>query len=327
MRRCVDADAAAVEASTPTSATEIQPRQSAPASSAPRPSLLIPLNDIPAELLGMALGYLPLADVLSCRQTCRQTRNRHLGRDAVRTVRHLNVTQTKELDARYATIFPSVTSIHVLCLLSKSAIISGEHNLPTFLEAFVGLERVFLDRNQVRRAMERLLDVGFSGDGAIRVLPVYRSRGGPAADEFIGRMAREGSGNNGQEEYVMSLTKEARAVLDFFHERDSATAQLVACEEAMTESWRRQMKDFCKDNHHGRTGKIVIRDATLDFLVDAVGFGLDREEFIPIDVDAEPAVLNYERWRGFSVVVGGGGAAAAAVGFQDENVCLLICSA
>lgn len=290
MRCCIDAAAAVVEAPMPmpTSATEIQPLQSSPASSvAPRP-LLISLNDIPAELLGMALGYLPLADVLSCRQT----RNSHLGRDVVRGVRHLNVTKTQEIDARYATIFPSVQSIHVLCSLSDTAIIDGGHNLSTVLEAFVGLKRVFLDRTQVRRALERLAIS--DGVNAIRVL--FFSTRRPGAAEFIARMAREGSGNNGRREYIMSLTKEARAVLEVFHKYDSATTRMVASEAAMTESLRQEMRDLCF-GHRETVGKIVIRDATLDFLVDAVGFGLDREEFIPVDVDAEPAVPDYETWR------------------------------
>ena len=86
---------------------------------------------------------------------------------------------------------------------------------------------------------------------------------------------------------VMSLTKEARAVLDVFHEHDSATTRMVAREEAMTERLRREMKNLREFFLGGRPGKIVILNATLDFLVDAVGFGLDREEFIPVDVDAE----------------------------------------
>ena len=291
MRCCIDAAAAVVEAPMPmpTSATEIQPLQSSPASPAPRPSLSISLNEIPSELLGLALGYLPLADVLSCRQT----RNRHLGRDAVRRVRHLNVTQTKELDARYATIFSSVKWVNIMCSLSDTAIIDGGHNLSTFLEALVGLKRVFLDRTQVRRALERLTIS--DGVNAIRVLLLSTRRSGAA--EFIDRMAREGSGNNGRRENIMSLTKEARAVLEVFHKYDSATTRMVASEAAMTESLRQEMRDLYTWGHRESVGKIVIRDATLDFLVDTVGFGLDREEFIPIDVDAEPAVPDYETWR------------------------------
>ena len=423
MRCCIDAAAAVVETPTPTPTPSL-PLQS-PASSAPRS-----LNDIPSEMLGMALDYLPLADVLSCRRT----QNGHLGLDAVGKVRHLNVMNAEELDARYAKIFPSVQSINVLCLskdyffeklmgsasssafryfVDKSAIHGGQRNMRTFLQAFAGLERVFLGghcfgstgaskprscqgpkhtlgflffslclkleesalseelcpeglrpsmicskqcrmageqcplcrwvadtlpanfvcqeesvagpwclsmskrlrrriesrpngpalaRAKIRRTMERLItSENNAGDGAIRVLSVSSSHGpaaaADAAEFFIDRMALRGSGNNGQREYVMSLTKEARAVLELFLEYDSATTRLVASEEAMTESLREQMREFCMWCHGGRTGKIVIRDATLDFLVDAVGFGLDREEFIRVNVNAEPAVLNYEKWR------------------------------
>lgn len=343
--------------------------------------------DVPAETLGMALGYLALADVLSCRRT----QNRHLGRDAIHSVRHLNVMTAEELDARYAATFPSVQSVNVLCLLTdfKLSSRSSSSSTPTakctvneravqriasFLKSIGKLKRAFLGghfdgtkrvyearscrdsdkqdlisklfeslclsffptnflrgltiqglesvegswclsvpigampassgsaltRAQIHQIMKRLV-----AEGAMRKVFVTRpthsmglrsmtSREQKA--DFIIRMARMGSRNDGIRQAILCLKDGTRSVLQGLFAYDAAATRVCAGQAALTQSLRSCMREIVSNGVSLAVGKLVIRNATLDFLIDTIGFGLDRDEFIPIDFDAEPAVPDYCLW-------------------------------
>ena len=347
------------------------------------------LTGVPADVLGVALDYLPLADVLSCRRT----QNRHLCQDAIGKVRHLNVVKAEELDERWATVFTSVQSVNVLCLLTDFKLLSRSsysssspkvkyavneravRRISSFLKSFEELEHAFLGgyfngskcvyearscrdsdkRELISKVFESLCLASFPGnslqglvveglesvegswclsmpvrprpwttnssaltraqiswiverliqEGAIRKVFVTRPTHGMATRsmavreekiKFIFRMRRMGSGNGGRRQVVVCLKNGVRAILQALVACDAAATRECVDQAAITESLRLCMRNVASNHGDIPVDKVVIRDATLDFLVETVGFGLDREEFISIDFQAEPAVPDYCLW-------------------------------
>ena len=118
----------------------------------------VSINSIPAVLLGRALDYLPLSDVLTTRLV-----QKDLGQEAIGEVRLLNIMDPWQLDPRIARRFPSVKSINALCILTdfefrytgqlgfsspfEAKFIVNEKAIwlvTTFLKQFKDLDSVFL---------------------------------------------------------------------------------------------------------------------------------------------------------------------------------------
>ena len=74
----------------------------------------VSINNVPADVLGRALDYLPFGDVLNTRLV-----QKKLGQEVIKNVCHLNMMNAGQLNPRIAFRFPSVKSIDVLCLLTK----------------------------------------------------------------------------------------------------------------------------------------------------------------------------------------------------------------